>query len=41
MIDMEHFVALAAFIMLFGAAGYFVWQPIRRLQSWNNDKHRD
>jgi hypothetical protein len=35
----EQLIAVTAFVVLFGAAGYFVWQPVRRLQSWTHDKH--
>jgi hypothetical protein len=38
--SMEHLIAVTAFVVLFSAAGYFVWQPVRRLQSWHHDKHR-
>ena len=41
-IDMgtEQLIALTEFVFLFGAAGYFVWLPVRRLQSWNHNEHR-
>jgi hypothetical protein len=41
-IDMgtEQWIALTEFVFLFGAAGYFVWLPVRRLQSWNHNEHR-
>ena len=35
----EQLIGLTAFVVLFGAASYFVWQPLRRLQSWTHDKH--
>jgi hypothetical protein len=36
----EHLLAVTSFIVLFCAAGYYVWQPIRRMQAWQHDHSR-